>query len=95
MTGEEMLYKILGRKKNRQPKLKAPPFVKQLRIFRVDNNISMYDMAHKLGLSASFMSSIENGEERMTKDLVDKLVVEYDIPVETERLLRKEYEITQ
>lgn len=49
------------------------PFGKRLRILRIEREEVLFDMAQKLGLSSSYISSIETGKRKITENLLDKL----------------------
>ena len=55
---------------------------KELRKIRVEKDENLCDMAGKLGISPSMLSSIENGNRKMSEETFKRLVVTYDIPEE-------------
>lgn len=52
---------------------------KELRIIRIKKDENLYDMATKLGISTSYLSSIENGIRNMSNDLIEKLQEVYQL----------------
>lgn len=58
-----------------------------LRIKRTENNLSSGDAAQKLKLSPAYYSRLENGKEKPSPDLLNKIAVEYNLPLEDQRLL--------
>lgn len=63
---------------------------KSLRILRIENDENLYDMAVKLGISSSYLSSIENGLRNMPVDLLDKLKSVYCLSNEQFQKLKEE-----
>lgn len=53
-------------------------FGKWLKMFRITLGIRLYDMGKTLGLSSSFLSSIETGKKNIPFDFVDKLKASYN-----------------
>ncbi len=53
------------------------PFGKKLRIFRIERGEVLYDMAQKLNLSSSYISSIETGRRKATEEFIGKLCDAY------------------
>lgn len=45
-----------------------------LRKHRLDRGETLYEMAHAVGVSSSFLSAVETGQKRAPDDLVDRLV---------------------
>lgn len=54
-------------------------FGKQLRIIRIENDENIYEMAKRLGISTSYLSSIETGDRTIPFDLVEKISAEYKL----------------
>ena len=52
---------------------------KFLRKLRIDNEQSLGDMADKLGLSAAYLSAIENDKRTAPEDMKDKLFEKYSL----------------
>lgn len=50
---------------------------KFLRKLRIDNEQSLGDMAEKLGLSAAYLSAIENDKRKIPEDMKDNLFKAY------------------
>lgn len=55
---------------------------KFLRKLRIDNNELLKDMADKLGVTSSFLSSVENGKKRMPSSWNIKICELYDLSKE-------------
>ncbi len=53
-------------------------FGKELRKLRLDLGITLNDMATRIGVSPSLLSSAETGKKTATPALVDKLATHYD-----------------
>lgn len=49
-----------------------------LRIYRINNNEILKDMAERLNISPSYLSSIENGKRNPTKKFISKLCKTYN-----------------
>ena len=64
-------------------------FGKQLRKLRIDCEESLRDMAYKLGVTASFISSVELGKRTIPKDWVRKITDLYSLSSQEERQLAK------
>ena len=54
-------------------------FGKLLRIIRINSGDSAKDMATKLNMSASYLSTIENGKRNIPPDMEDLLVRAYNL----------------
>lgn len=52
---------------------------KYLRMFRIQQNELLKDMADKLVVTSAYLSSVENGKREPTKKLVDTIVEKYDL----------------
>lgn len=52
---------------------------RELRKIRIDRGELLFDMAEKLGMSPSYLSSIENGKRSIPCDLVTKVVSVYSL----------------
>ncbi len=55
---------------------------KFLRKLRIDNEQSLGDMAEKLGLSAAYLSAIENDKRKIPEDMKDNLFKAYSLTEE-------------
>ena len=55
---------------------------KFLRKLRIDNEQSLGDMAEKLGLSAAYLSAIENDKRKAPEDMKDNLFKAYSLKEE-------------
>lgn len=62
-----------------EKRIEITPFGKKLRIFRIERGEVLYDMAQKLNLSSSYISSIETGRRKVTEDFIKKLCEAYDL----------------
>ncbi len=60
---------------------------KFLKKLRVDRNEVLKDMAGKLGVTASFLSAVENGKKRMPSDWNGKLCAAYSLDADRRKLL--------
>lgn len=54
-------------------------FGKCLRRIRLEEGQLLKDMANKLDVTPAYLSAIENGKRKPTKELVNKLIAEYDL----------------
>ena len=64
-------------------------FGKMCRKIRIDNNELLADMAEKVGVSASFLSAIENGKKNIPDSLQNNLVDAYSLDADTALDLKK------
>jgi len=55
------------------------PLGKELRIIRLNSNEILKDMANKIGITPSYLSSIENGKRTPTRALVNKIISIYKL----------------
>lgn len=53
-------------------------FGRELRLFRVQNNQLLYNMANDLGVSSAYLSAIENGRKPVTDEIMSKLKSTYN-----------------
>ncbi len=60
---------------------------KFLKKLRVDRNEVLKDMAGKLGVTASFLSAVENGKKRMPSEWNGKLCAAYSLDSDNRKLL--------
>lgn len=54
-------------------------FGKICRKLRIDNNELLLDMANYLGVSAAFLSKVENGKSKPPADWKEKIAIQYHI----------------
>ena len=66
----------------------ATAFGKELRKLRVDKDENIYDMAKKLGISISYLSSIEAGKRKIPNDMVERIIEQYRLNKEQSELLK-------
>ncbi|MEE1211797.1 MAG: helix-turn-helix transcriptional regulator [Treponema sp.] len=57
----------------------ATEIAKFLRKLRIDNDQSLGDMADKIGLSAAYLSAIENKHREVPEDIKEKLYKAYNL----------------
>ena len=69
-------------------------FGKKLRILRINTGETIVEMSEKLGLSTSYLSSIENGKRRIPKDLLENVFKNYDFSKEDRQEIQKSYEMS-
>lgn len=55
------------------------PFGKELRKLRIDADEVLLNMADKLGITAAYLSSIENGKRTIPDDFIGKIAVSYNL----------------
>lgn len=67
-------------------------FGKMLRKIRIDKNEILMDMARKLEVSASFLSSVENGKKSVPTDWCDKISDIYRLNKEDSLILKEKAE---
>lgn len=63
-------------------KVTMTDIAKFLRKLRIDNEQSLGDMAEKIGLSAAYLSAIENNKRVAPEDMKDKLFSKYSLSEE-------------
>lgn len=49
------------------------PFGKEIRLFRLSNDLKLKEMADYLGVSSSYVSSIERGSKRITDKFLEEV----------------------
>lgn len=54
-------------------------FTKEIRNIRISNNEILYDMANRLGMKCSELSSIENKKVPIPEDFIPRLAKEYNL----------------
>ena len=64
-------------------------FGKLLRIIRINSGDSARDMAAKLNMSPSYLSTIENGKRNIPPDMENLLIKAYDLSDKDKEKLRK------
>ena len=64
-------------------------FGKRLRTLRIEENQRLKDMADKLGVTAAYLSAVENGKRRVPDSWIATLTDEYGLSPEEERELQK------
>lgn len=69
-------------------------FGKKLRILRINTGETIVEMSEKLGLSTSYLSSIENGKRKIPKDLLENVFKSYDFSKEDRQEIQKSYEMS-
>lgn len=67
------------------------PLGKELMKIRVDNNESQKDMAKKLNISTSYLSSIENGLKNPPSNCCEKIIKYYDLTENQKIKLKKSF----
>ena len=50
---------------------------KELRMIRLSENELLKDMAKRINVAPSYLSAIENGKRRPTKNLLDNIPISY------------------
>lgn len=50
---------------------------RELKKLRIDEGLTLMEMAHKLGYSSAFLSSIENGKKRIPDAFLNQLVTAF------------------
>lgn len=66
-------------------------FGKTLRIIRLERNEKLKDMAGKLKITPSYLSSVENGKKPITKEFVDRIFSFYDFNGEEKDKIEEAY----
>ena len=66
----------------------ANKYGKELRKLRIDRDENINDMAKKLGISISYLSSIEAGKRNIPNDMTNKIIEKYHLDKERSELLR-------
>ncbi len=51
-----------------------------LRLFRVYNDLKLYELADALGISKSYLSEIEKGKKKPNLDIIDKYAEYFEVP---------------
>jgi len=59
-----------------------------LRVYRIEHDLKLKDMAEAVGISHITPSAIEHGRIRMSERLLDKLIKVYKLPSELASKLR-------
>lgn len=55
---------------------------KNLKIFRVEHDLTQFDIASRIGCSRDAYSAIENGSRDPSYDFMEKLQTAFDVPAE-------------
>lgn len=63
-------------------------FGKELRKLRVDKDQNIHDMAKKLGISISYLSSIESGKRKIPDGMTELIIKKYRLNKERSNELR-------
>lgn len=71
------------------------PFGKVLRVFRVNNNELLKDMASRLDVTPAYLSAIENGKKEPTDELVARLYRAYSFTPDQKQELEEARAKTQ
>ncbi|WP_338433809.1 helix-turn-helix transcriptional regulator [Ligilactobacillus saerimneri] len=61
---------------------------KYLRKLRIDRDEKLYDMSKKLGVSAPFLSGVENGHKKASQSLLNKIIGIYNLSEEQQEELQ-------
>jgi len=64
-------------------------FRKIMKHYRIDNEISMADMAKKMGVSTSYLSHMETGMRKLTPTFADKVFENFDLSEEDKEIISK------
>lgn len=70
-------------------------FGKILRKIRIDRQELLRDMANTLGVSAAYLSAVENGKRNAPTAWVEKIVQAYQLNQEEAKLLRAAFDESQ
>lgn len=60
---------------------------KELRKLRIDEDETIQQMAEKLNISISYLSSIESGNRKIPNDLTEKIIEKYSLNKERSEIL--------
>lgn len=63
-------------------------FGKMLRIIRINSEDSMRDMAAKIGISAAYLSAIENGKRQIPENLYNDICNAYELSEDDKKKLK-------
>lgn len=55
---------------------------KNLKIFRVEHDLTQSDMAHRIGCSRDAYRSIESGERNPSYEFMERLHIAFSVPAE-------------
>lgn len=64
-------------------------FGKVLRIIRINNGDSAKEMAAKLNMSPSYLSTIENGKRKIPPDMEEMLIAAYNLSEKDKKRVRQ------
>lgn len=66
----------------------ATKFGKELRKLRIDEDVTIHDMAKKLNISISYLSAIEAGKRKIPDGMTEKIISYYHLNKERGEELR-------
>ncbi|MDI2091705.1 helix-turn-helix domain-containing protein [Commensalibacter oyaizuii] len=66
---------------------KLTPFGREIRKLRLDKDITLSEMANKIGKSPSFVSEVEVGRKPIPKGYVEKIIETYSLAHEEKNIL--------
>lgn len=66
---------------------KLTPYGKEIRHYRLDNQLSLRDMADKLEISAAFLSGVETGRKPISENLINKVLTYFEFTSEQKESL--------
>ena len=69
-------------------------FGKLLRFYRLDNGLSLKDMADELRIPSSYLSAMEMGRKTVSQDFVSKLFLTYNFTEEEKSKIRAAAEMS-
>ena len=69
-------------------------FGKCLRRLRLDQNELLKEMAQRMSVTPAYLSAVENGKRKPTKELVNKILSEYDLDETQIQNIYDSYSIT-
>lgn len=55
------------------------PFGKEIRKYRIDLEVSLKDMAERLGVTSAFLSALESGKKPIPEPFIGKVAAFFDI----------------
>ena len=67
---------------------------KKIRILRINVGETIVQMSEKLGMSTSYLSSIENGKRKIPDDFLNKIFENYTLSAKDKVELKKSYELS-
>jgi transcriptional regulator with XRE-family HTH domain len=60
-----------------------------MRKIRIRTGDSLRTMATKFGISAAYLSAVENGKRNISQDLLDRIYQAYSIPEEEQKVMNR------